>query len=58
MICNIPISARISVVDGVATVESAEYMQIPAELIAEFIMRKLENKVPWQEKEKEEEPVT
>lgn len=55
MICNIPISARISVVDGVATVESAEYMQIPAELIAEFIMRKLENKVPWQEKEKEEE---
>lgn len=57
MICNIPISARISVVDGVATVESAEYMQIPAELIAEFIMRKLENKVPWQEKEKEEESV-
>lgn len=54
MTCKIPISARISVVDGIATIESAEYVQLPAELIAEFIIKKLGGKVPWEEENEDQ----
>lgn len=39
--CNIPVSAVVVVENGKATVQSAEYEQIPAALIAQFFLERV-----------------
>ena len=48
--CRIPISATYRIIDGEPVMISADYRDIPADLIARFLIQKF-GKTPW-EKEK------
>lgn len=38
--CRVPLSAVITVQDGEAEIVSAEYQEVPADLVARFLMEK------------------
>ena len=39
--CRIPVTATMRIINGEAVMAEAEYREIPASVIAEFIVRKL-----------------
>lgn len=44
--CRIPISATYRIIDGEPVMISADYRDIPADLIARFLIQKF-GKTPW-----------
>ena len=39
-VCSIPVTATVKIIDGEAVITKAEYVDIPASVIAEFILSK------------------
>ncbi|MCO7138147.1 hypothetical protein NIF40_11495 [[Clostridium] leptum] len=51
--CRIPISATYRIIDGEPVMISADYRDIPADLIARFLIQKF-GKTPWKTGEVDE----
>lgn len=51
--CRIPIRATYRIVDGEPVLISADYRDIPADLIARFLIQKF-GKTPWKKEEVDE----
>ena len=50
-ICRVPVAATYEIIDGKAIMTHAVYEDIPADLIARYIMRKMGGRIPGMEQE-------